>query len=288
MAARPTWSGHLRLSLVTCPVALYNATSSTGDIHFNLINPETGSRIKMVTTDAETGKPVSRGELVKGYEVEKGRYIILTPEEIAAVKLESTRVINIERFVDADEIDRLYWNAPYFLMPDGKLGLEAFAVIREAMVRSNKVALGRVVLHTRERLVALEPRGKGIVATTLRTNDEVRSAEQAFAEIGDVTADEAMVDIASRIIEQQGGAFEPAEFNDRYEDALRALIAEKEGKTPQKAAEEPGATNVVDLMSALKASLSRQTPTGRAKPEPKAAKPAPKAGARRPPAKKRA
>jgi DNA end-binding protein Ku len=284
MAARPTWSGHLRLSLVTCPVALYNATSSTGDIHFNLINPETGSRIKMVTTDAETGKPVSRGELVKGYEVEKGRYIILTPEEIAAVKLESTRVINIERFVDADEIDRLYWNAPYFLMPDGKLGLEAFAVIREAMVRSNKVALGRVVLHTRERLVALEPRGKGIVATTLRTNDEVRSAEQAFAEIGDVGADEAMVDIASRIIEQQQGAFDPSSFNDRYEDALRALIAEKEGRAPKTKDDQPGETNVVDLMAALKASLSRQTPTARKRAEPKAA---PKPAARRP-TKKRA
>ena len=288
MAARPTWSGHLRLSLVTCPVALYNATSTAGDVHFNLINPSTGSRIKMVTTDAETGEPVNRGDLVKGYEIEKGRYIVLSNEEIASVKLESTRVINIERFVDADEIDRLYWNTPYFLLPDGKLGLEAFAVIREAMVRSNKIALGRVVLHTRERLVALEPRGKGIVATTLRVNDEVRSAEQAFSEIGDVAADEAMVDIASRIIEQQGGAFDPAEFNDRYEDALRALIAEKEGKTPKTKAEEPGDTNVVDLMSALKASLSRQTPTGRAKAEPKSAKPAPKAGARRPPAKKRA
>lgn len=288
MAARPTWSGHLRLSLVTCPVALYNATSSAGDVHFNLINPATGSRIKMVTTDAETGEPVNRGDLVKGYEIEKGRYIVLTNEEIAAVKLESTRVINIERFVDADEIDRLYWNTPYFLMPDGKLGLEAFAVIREAMVRSNKIALGRVVLHTRERLVALEPRGKGIVATTLRVNDEVRSAEETFAEIGDVAADEAMVDIASRIIEQQGGAFDPGQFNDRYEDALRALIAEKEGKTP-KSKDEPAAdTNVVDLMAALKASLSRQTPTGRAKSDSKPAKADPKAGARRAPAKKRA
>ena len=285
-AARPTWSGHLRLSLVTCPVALYNATSTTGDVHFNLLNPATGNRIKMITTDPDTG-PVNRSDLVKGYEVEKGRYIVLTNEEIASVKLESTRVINIERFVDADEIDRLYWNQPYFLLPDGKLGLEAFAVIRQAMETSNKIALGRVVLHTRERLVALEPRGKGILATTLRVNDEVRSAEDAFAEIGDVEADAGMVDIASRIIEQQAGAFDPTGFNDRYEDALKALIAEKEGATPKKAPADAEDTNVVDLMAALKASLSRQTPTGRAKPEPKAKAP-PKAGARRPPAKKRA
>jgi DNA end-binding protein Ku len=284
MAARPSWSGHLRLSLVTCPVAMYTATSTAGDVSFHLLNPETGNRIKMITTDPDTG-PVNRGDLVKGYEVEKGRYITLTNEEIASVRLESTRVIDIERFVDASEIDRLYWEKPYYLVPDGKLGAEAFAVIREAMERSDRVALGRVVLHTRERLVALEPRGKGILATTLRVADEVRSADEVISGIPDVAADAGMIAIAEKIIEQQHGAFEPSTFKDRYEEALRALIAEKEGQQPAKAAPEAGDTKVVDLMAALKASLERQTPTSRPRP---AAKPAPKPAGRRPAAKKRA
>jgi DNA end-binding protein Ku len=273
MAARPTWSGHLRLSLVTCPVALYNATTTAGDVSFHLINPETGNRIKMITTDPDTG-PISRSDLVKGYEVEKGRYVLLTNEEIASVKLESTRVIDIERFVDASEIDRLYWDKPYFLVPDGKLGVEAFAVIREAMERSNMVALGRVVLHTRERLIALEPRGKGLMASTLRVADEVRSAEEVFDSIPDVAADPGMIAIAEKIIEQQHGEFEPATFRDRYEDALRALIAEKEGEAPKKKTPEAKDTNVVDLMAALKASLERQTPTSRPRPAAKDAAPA--------------
>lgn len=284
MAARPTWSGHLRLSLVTCPVALYNATTTAGDVSFNLLNPKTGARIKMVTTDSETGEAVNRSDLVKGYEIEKGRYITLTNDEIASVKLESTRVIDIERFVDAADIDRLYWDKPYFLVPDGKLGAEAFAVIREAMEQSQKVALGRVVLHTRERLVALEPRGKGIVATTLRVADEVRSADEVFDGVPDATADKAMIAIAEKIIEQQQGPFEPATFKDRYEEALKALIAEKEGSAPKAKAAAPKDPKVVDLMEALKASLSRQTSTNRSKSaaKPAPAKPAAKPAGRRP------
>lgn len=286
MAARPTWSGHLRLSLVTCPVAMYNATTTAGDVSFNLLNPKTGSRVKMVTTDSETGEALSRSDLVKGYEVEKGRYVTLTNDEIASVKLESSRVIEIERFVDAAEIDRLYWDKPYFLAPDGKLAVEAFTVIREAMQRANMVALGRVVMHTRERLIALEPRGKGLMATTLRVADEVRSADDVFDDIPDAKADAGMISIAEKIIEQQHGAFEPDTFRDRYEDALRALIAEKEGEAPAREEPEAKATNVVDLMAALKASLERQTPTGRPRPAAKAeTKPA---GRRAAPAKKRA
>jgi DNA end-binding protein Ku len=256
MAARPSWQGHLKLSLVTCPVALYTGTSASGDIHFNLLNPATMNRIKMVTTDPETG-PIERSELVKGYQVEKDRYIVMTDEEIKSVRLESTKTINIERFVDADEIDRLYWNDPYFLVPNSDLGLEAFAVIREAMARSNKIALGRVVMHTRERLVALEPRDKGILAYTLRTADEVKNPAEFFEPIKDVTPDPAMVDIASRIIEQQEGAFEPKEFRDRYEDALRELIASKQKGLAPKDVAEPDDTNVVDLMAALRASLQK-------------------------------
>ncbi|MBW3618512.1 MAG: Ku protein [Proteobacteria bacterium] len=259
MAARPSWQGHLKLSLVTCPVALYTGTSASGDIHFNLLNPATMNRIKMVTTDPETG-PIERSELVKGYQVEKDRYIIMTDEEIKSVRLESTKTINIERFVDADEIDRLYWNDPYFLVPNSDLGLEAFAVIREAMAKSNKIALGRVVMHTRERLVALEPRGKGILAYTLRTADEVKNPAEFFDPIKDVTPDPAMVEIATRIIQQQEGAFEPKEFRDRYEDALRELIASKQKGMAPKDVAEPSDTNVVDLMAALRASLGNSAP----------------------------
>jgi DNA end-binding protein Ku len=270
MAARPSWQGHLKLSLVTCPVALYNGTSATGDIHFNLLNPKTMNRIKMITTDPETG-PIDRSELVKGYQVEKDRYIVLSNEEIASVRLESTKSINIERFVDADEIDRLYWNDPYFLVPNGDLGVEAFAVIREAMRQSNKIALGRVVMHTRERLIALEPRGKGILAYTLRTHDEVKKPEEFFDPIKEVKVDKAMVEIASRIIQQQEGDFEPEEFRDRYEDALRELIARKqEGQGPV-ASHEPEDTNVVDLMEALRQSLGRSSAPAKTAPKAKKA-----------------
>jgi DNA end-binding protein Ku len=274
MAARPSWQGHLKLSLVTCPVALYNGVSASGDVHFNLLNPKTMNRIKMVTTDPDTG-PIERSELVKGYQVEKGQYIILTDEEIKSVRLESTKSINIERFVDADEIDRLYWHDPYYLVPNGDLGVEAFAVIREAMRTSNKIALGRVVMHTRERLVALEPHGKGIVAYTLRTADEVKKPEEFFDPIKDVKADKAMVEIAQRIIEQQEGPWNPEEFRDRYEDALKELIASKQKGVKPKKADEPGDTNVVDLMAALRASLG-QGSAERRKPEKAAKAAAPK------------
>jgi DNA end-binding protein Ku len=254
MAYRPTWQGHLKLSLVTCPVALYTAVNAGGDVHFNLINPKTNNRIKMITTDPDTG-PIDRSDLVKGYEVEKGKYILITDEEIKSVRLESTRTIEIERFVPADEIDRLYWDHPYYLAPDGKLAQEAFGVIREAMERAGQIALGRVVLSTRERLLALEPRGNGIVATSLRTDDEVRRPDEIFSRIADTKPDPAMIDIASKIIEQQEGPFDPSGFVDRYEEALKALIAEKQKGHKPVAAAEPEDTNVVDLMSALRASL---------------------------------
>ena len=283
MAYRPTWQGHLRLSLVTCPVALYTATDSGGDVHFNLINPKTNNRIRMVTTDPDTG-PIERSELVKGYEISKGEYILLTQDEINSVKLESTKTIDIERFVPADEIDRVYWDNPYYLAPDGKLAQEAFAVIREAMERSGQIALGRVVMSTRERLLALEPRGKGILAYTLRTDAEVRKEEEIFGPISDKAPDKAMIAIAEKIIEQQEGPFDPSQFVDRYEEALKELIkAKQKGHKVEKVAE-PEDTNVIDLMEALRASLGGKAPAaarGSAKAPPKkAAKPAArKAGA---------
>ncbi len=271
MAARPTWQGHLRLSLVTCPVALYSATTAAGDIHFNLINPKTDNRIRMVTTDPDTG-PVDRKDLVKGYEVEKGRYIILTEDEIASVKLESTRILDIERFVDLAEIDRLYWNDPFYLVPDGKIAAEAYSVIREAMVQSGRIALGRVVLHTRERLMALEPQDNGIVAWSLRTKGEVRDAKPFFGEIPEVKANAGMVEIASKIIEQQEGPFDPSLFTDRYEEALKGLIASKQKGQKAVAVAEPEDTNVTDLMAALRASLQRTGAAPKAAEKPRAAK----------------
>ena len=287
MAARPTWQGHLRLSLVTCPVALYSATSTAGDIHFNLINPKTDNRIRMVTTDPDTG-PVDRSDLVKGYEVEKGRYIILTDEDMASVKLESTRILDIERFVDNAEIDRLYWNDPFYLVPDGKIAAEAYSVIREAMVQSGRIALGRVVLHTRERLMALEPQDNGIVAWSLRTRGEVRDAKSFFGEIPEVTPNAGMVEIASKIIEQQEGPFDPSQFVDRYEEALKALIASKQKGQKPVAVAEPEDTNVTDLMAALRASLQRNGAAPKAVPDARGAKAKPATAGRRPPARRKA
>ncbi len=278
MAPRPTWQGHLKLSLVTCPVSLYTATDSGGDVHFNLINPKTNNRIRMVTTDPDTG-PVNRADLVKGYEVSKGEYILLTDEEIKSVRLESTRTIDIERFVPTEDIDRLYWDNPYYLAPDGKMAQEAFAVIREALKKAGKIALGRIVIATRERILALEPRGKGIVAWSLRADAEVRKPDQVFEDISAAKPDADMIAIAEKIIAQRAGPFDPSQFVDRYEAALKALIAEKTKGHKPVAADEPEDTNVVDLMAALRASLDGKTAARRPPAKSAAKKPAPKAAA---------
>lgn len=254
-AARPSWQGHLRLSLVTCPVAMYNAISPRGDVHFNLINPDTGNRIRMVTVDAGTEKPVDRKKLVKGFEISKGEYVTVTPEEIDSVRLESTRTIDIDEFVPAEDIDRLYWDHPYFLVPDGKMAAEPFAVIREAMEKTGKVALGRVVMSQRERLLALEPRDHGLIATTLRSTDEVRDIKKAFSDIPNVRPGRDMITIAEKIMGQKEADFDPDRFQDRYENALRKLIHEKQKGHEIVHAEDPEPTNVVDLMAALQNSL---------------------------------
>jgi DNA end-binding protein Ku len=265
-AMRPTWEGHLRLSLVTCPVALYTATERAADIHFNLINPKTNNRIRMQTVDAVTGRPVERADLVKGFEVSKNKYVLLDKEELDAVKLESTRIIDIREFVDADEIDRIYWDEPYYLAPAGKTGIEAFAVIQAAMKKQGKVALGRLVLHQREHPCALEPRDGGILLTTLRTHDEIRSSAGVF-DRHLPKPDSGMLDIAEKIIAQQEAKFDPTRFKDRYEDALRELIARKKKGQPV-TAEEPEEKDekVVDLMAALRDSL-KGGGTSRAKAE---------------------
>jgi DNA end-binding protein Ku len=256
LSSRPIWQGQLRLSLVSCPVALFNATRRDADISFHLLNPETNNRIRMVPTDPDTG-PVERSQLVKGYEISKNHYVVLTSEELQSVKLETTKTIEIERFVDEKEIDRLYWNDPYYLLPNEKGGTEAYVVIREALRQAGRIALGRVVMHTRERLVALEPRDKGILVYTLRMADEVIPARDAFTDIPAEKPDPRMVDIAMKIIEQQEGDFEPARFEDRYENALRELIRRKEKGEKLVTVAPVEESNVIDLMEALKRSLKK-------------------------------
>ncbi|MBJ7484774.1 Ku protein [Brevundimonas sp.] len=281
MAARPTWQGHLKLSLVTCPVALYTATSSSSEIHFNLINPETNNRIRMVPTDPDTG-PVERSSLVRGYEVSKDEYVLFDDKDFDQVRLESTRTISIDKFVDETEIDRLYWDDPFYVVPEKGAGVEAFAVIRDAMKKQGKVALGQLVLRGKERQLALEVRGKGLVAYTLRAHEEVRDAGDYFDDIPTVKADADMVEIAARIIAQKEAEFDPTEFKDRYDDALRDLIKSKtKGGKGVVEVEEPDDTNVIDLMEALRNSL-KGSATGAKKA------PARKAATRKPAAKTKA
>lgn len=258
LSSRPMWQGQLRLSLVSCPVALYSAVDRASDVSFHLLNPETNNRIRMIPTDPDTG-PVERADLVKGYEISKNQYVVLTNDELKAVKLETTKTIDIERFVDEKDIDRLYWNDPYYLVPNDKSGAEAYAVIREALTETGRIALGRVVMHTRERLVALEPRDKGIIVYTLRMGDEVIQPKDAFGDIPSARPDKQMIEIARKIIEQQEGAFEPNKFEDRYENALRDLIRRKKKGEKLVEAEPVEEDNVIDLMAALKKSLKAKT-----------------------------
>lgn len=286
MAPRPTWQGHLKLSLVTCPVGLYTATASNARVSFNLINPATNNRIRMVPTDPDQG-PVERSDLVKGYEVSKDEYVLFDDADFQKVRLETTHTISIDSFVDETEIDRLYWDAPFFVVPDKGVGAEAFAVIRDAMKAAGKVAIGSLVLRGRERQLALEVSGKGLVAWSLRAHDEVRDASDYFDSIPAVKADKDMVEIATRIIAQKEADFDPTTFQDRYDDALREMIkAKQKGGKGVVEVEAPEDTNVIDLMAALRESLkgSSASKTSTTK-KPAAAK---KAGARKPAAKKKA
>ncbi|MFA4894489.1 Ku protein [Brevundimonas sp.] len=282
MAARPTWQGHLKLSLVTCPVALYTATSSASHVSFHLINPDTNNRIRMVPTDPDTG-PVERSELVKGYEVSKDEYVLFDDADFDKVKLESTRTIDINQFVDEDAIDRLYWDDPFYVVPETGVGAEAFAVIRDAMKAAGKIAIGCLVLRGRERQIALEVRGKGLVAYSLRPHDEVRDTADYFDDIPAVKPDKDMVEIATRIIGQKEADFDPSKFTDRYDDALKEMIkAKQKGGKGLVEAPEPDDTNVIDLMEALRASL-KGSAGGKApvkKPTAKKAAPAKKPAAK--------
>ncbi|OSJ32142.1 Ku protein [Bradyrhizobium japonicum] len=255
MAPRANWKGFLRLSLVTCPVALYPATSESEKISFNQLNRQTGHRIKYLKVDADTGDEVPNEDIVKGYELEKGQYIEVSKEELEEIALESTRTIEIDEFVDRADIDPRYLIRPYYVRPDGKVGHDAFAVIRETIREMDKVAIGRVVLTNREHIIALEPMDKGLVGTLLRYPYEVRSEQEYFDEIQDVKVTKDMLDLARHIVNQKAGNFEPEKFEDHYETALIELINQKRAGKPIVPKDRPKGENVVDLMDALRKSV---------------------------------
>ena len=255
MAPRASWKGFLRLSLVTCPVALYPATSEADKISFNQINKNTGHRIRYVKVDVDTGEEVANEDIVKGYKIDTDTYVEVTNEELDNVALESTRTIEIDKFVQREEVDPRYIIRPYYLRPDGKVGHDAFAVIRETIRDMNMVAIGRVVLTSREHIIALEPLGKGLVGTLLRYPYEVRSENEYFDEIQDVKVTKDMLDLAKHIVNQKSGQFEPEKFEDHYETALVDLINQKRAGKPLTKKEQPRGENVVDLMEALRRSV---------------------------------
>ncbi|MBR0806797.1 Ku protein [Bradyrhizobium japonicum] len=254
MAPRANWKGFLRLSLVTCPVALYPATSESEKISFNQLNRATGHRIKYLKVDADTGDEVPNEDIVKGYQLEKDQFIEVTKEELEEIALESTRTIEIDEFVDKTDIDPRYLIRPYYLRPDGKVGRDAFAVIRETIREMDKVAIGRVVLTNREHIIALEPRDKGLIGTLLRYPYEVRDPAEYFDEIQEVKVTKDMLDLARHIVTQKAGRFDPKKFEDHYETALVDLINLKRAGKPITPKERPRGENVVDLMDALRKS----------------------------------
>jgi DNA end-binding protein Ku len=255
MAPRANWKGFLRLSLVTCPGALYPATSESEKVSFNQLNRKTGHRIKYAKVDADTGEEVANEDIVKAYALDKDTFVEVSKEELEEVALESTRTIEIDEFVDRTEIDPRYLIRPYYLRPDGKVGHDAFAVIRETIREMNKVAIGRVVLTNREHIIALEPLDKGLMGTLLRYPYEVRSADEYFDEIDDVKVTKDMLDLAKHIVNQKAGRFEPDKFEDQYETALVDLINSKRSGKPITPKERPRGENVVDLMDALRKSV---------------------------------
>jgi DNA end-binding protein Ku len=263
MAPRANWKGYLRLSLVSCPILLYPATSETEKVHFHQLNKATGNRLHFQKVDAETGAPVTGEDVVKGYEVGKGKgYVEITDEDLEAIDVESTRTIDIDQFVPRHEIDDLYINRPYYIVPDGKVGQQAFAVIREAIRKADMVGLGRVVLSTREHMIALEPRDRGIVGLLLHYPYEVREPESYFREVPKENTPKEMLALASHIIATMTGHFQPKNFEDRYEEALRDLIKRKAaGKeiTPVKVEKPKTTTNLMDALRASLQGASRST-----------------------------
>jgi DNA end-binding protein Ku len=278
MAPRPNWKGYLKLSLVSCPVALYPATTTSERVSFRTLNRDTGNRLRRQMVDEQTGDVVESDNQAKGYEVGKGEYIVLDDDELKAVQIESNHTIDIERFVPRAEIDGLYLDTPYYLAPTDRVGEEAFAVIREAMRAEKMVGLARVVLFRRERIMMLEPRDKGIVSTTLHYANEVHPANAYFEEIPDLELPKEMLELAKHIIEKMAGKFEPDAFEDRYEQAVIELIRSKQKGMPVKPQPTHRQANVINLMDALRRSVEGD----KAKPAPGSASPRKEKAAKEP------
>ena len=263
MAPRANWKGFLKLSLVSCSVGLVQATSSRERVRFNLINRETGNRIRYRQIDAETGEDVPEEDRIKGFKASDGSYVLLEPEELDEVALESTHTIDIETFVPRKDIDEIYLDTPYYLFPEDEVGVEAFAVIRDAMRATGLVGLARVVLHNHEFVLMLEPLDKGIKATALRYQDEIRDAKEYFSNIETVKVPKDMLELAKHILKTKRGHFDPSKFSDRYENALKALIKAKQAGKPAPAAPERP-SNVINLMDALRRSVRSERGGGSA------------------------
>jgi DNA end-binding protein Ku len=256
MAPRAYWKGSLKLSLVSCPVLLYPASTSVEKTRFHMINKETGNRLKQQMVDSETGDIVESDQKGRGYEVSKGEYVEVEREELEAVQVESNHTIDIDSFVPRDEIDRRYLNNPYYIAPEGKAGIDAFAVIRDAMKDKDRVALARIVLSNREHVIAIEPLGKGLLGTTLRYPYELRDEDDYFDDIKNPKISRDMIELASHILDSKAAHFDPSKFKDEYENALKTLVKRKAAGKPVKAIErEEQPDNVINLMDALRQSL---------------------------------
>jgi DNA end-binding protein Ku len=265
MAVRAYWKGSLKLSLVSCPVLLYPASTSVDKTRFHMINKETGNRLKQQMVDAETGDVVEGDQKGRGYELRKGKYVAIEPEELEAVQIESNHTIDIESFVPSDEIDQRYLNHPYYIAPEGKAAVDAFAVIRDAMKDQDRVALARIVLTNREHVIAIEPLGKGLLGTTLRYPYELRDEDDYFGDIKSPKISKDMIELAGHILKTKAAHFDPSKFKDDYENALKTLVRRKASGKPIKAPErEEKPDNVVSLMDALKQSLKGKASARRA------------------------
>ena len=283
MAPRAYWKGYLKLSLVSCPIALFPATSEREKISFHQVNKETGHRIRYKKVDAETGDEVDNADIVKGYEIAKGEYIEVEPDELEAVAIESKHVIDIDEFVPRNEIDELYLRDPYYIVPDGEVGQQAFAVIREAIRKEGMIALGKVVFTSREHIIALEARGKGMLGVTLRYPYEVRDETEYFDTIEDEKIPKDMIDLAVHIVETKTGHFKPQQFKDEYEDALKDLLRRKQKGEKIERPKERAPSNVINLMDALRQSLKADGSSARrsaSRPSARAAKKPARAHAR--------
>ena len=274
---RPIWRGHLRLALVSCPIALYSAHHASAELHFHFINPKTGNRVRMVTLDAGSEKEVERSDLVKGYEFKKDTYVLLDDADFERAKIDSSTVLTIDKFVPADAIDPVYYDTSYYMVPDGEAGQDVYAVLREAIGKTGRVALSRLVIARRERSVAVMPLGRGLVVHTLNDPKELYDPDEVFAGLRTPKPDAAMVRLATQLVDRQTGRFDLSDMTDRYEARLREVIEAKlRGEDEPEPAEERERDNVIDLMSALKRSLddasAKSTASSKSKTKPAAVK----------------